>query len=215
MNDNKIIKFNDGMLKKGMFPLEPNINYTNLLMTSEGMYSITHSHYAEQITNFIKNSLGNTFNTKDLIITDATSNVGGNTLNFSKHFKSVNAIELSSINCHVLKNNIKVYNRNNVNIICSDFLEIVKDLEQDIIFMDPPWGGPDYKKKDKIVLKLSDTKISSIIDECFKNKYATTIVIKVPSNVDFNEIIRSIYFKKFEFFKIKNYGLIIIKNIMV
>ena len=55
-----------------------------------------------------------------LKITSGSNNVGvgGNTLKFSKHFKHVNAIELSKINCHVLKNNvIKVYNRENVNII--------------------------------------------------------------------------------------------------
>ena len=57
MTDNKIIKYNDGMLKKGLFPVEPNIIYNNLLMTNEGLYSITHAHYAEQITNFIIESL--------------------------------------------------------------------------------------------------------------------------------------------------------------
>jgi 16S rRNA G966 N2-methylase RsmD len=214
MNDNKIIKYNDGMLKRGLFPIEPNILYNNLLMTNEGLYSITHAHYANQITNFIIQSLGSNKKSNDLIITDATANVGGNTLNFSKHFKHVNAIELSKINCHVLKNNVlKVYNRENVNIICSDFLDIINNLKQDIIFMDPPWGGPDYKKKENLILQLSNINISTIIDNIFKNKNASMVVIKVPSNIDLNEIIKTINFKKFEFFKIKNYGLIIIKNL--
>jgi len=211
-NYNKIIEYDKNTMKD-MFPIEPNIDYSKLQMTTEGMYSITYSYYAEKITNFIKQSLSDDKIDK-MIITDATANVGGNSLNFSKYFKSVNSIEISDINCKVLKNNlIDVYKRNNINIICSDFLSIYKDLEQDIIFMDPPWGGKNYKKKKNIVLKLSNVNISLIIKECFKHKLANMLVIKVPSNINLNELVRNIHYKKIEFFKIKNYGLIIIKNI--
>jgi 16S rRNA G966 N2-methylase RsmD len=208
---NEIININN--TNKYLFPQEENIDYSKLQITQEGLYSITHPKYSELITKYIKESLCDKHNLKDLVITDATSNVGGNVLNFSKYFKNVNAIELDKLTCDVLRNNVDVFNRTNVNIYCGDSINILKNLNQDIIFFDPPWGGKKYMKEKNIILKLSNINISKIINS-YINK-VLLIVMKVPINVNIFELIKNISFCKIEFYKIRNYALITFKKLCI
>ena len=45
-----------------------------------------------------------------------------------------------------MRNNIDFYNLENINLINTDYLKIMENMIQDIVFMDPPWGGRNYKK---------------------------------------------------------------------
>ena len=205
----EIININNN--NKYLFPKEEDVDYNKLQITKEGLFSITHPKYSELITKYIKESLGNKKKMEDLTITDATSNVGGNVLNFSKYFKNVNAIELDKLTCDVLRNNIDVYNRKNVKIYCGDSTKILNNLTQDIIFFDPPWGGKQYMKSKYLILKLSNIKISEIINK-YINK-TLMIVMKVPININMSELIKNINYCKIEFYKIRNYGLITFKKL--
>ncbi len=205
----QIININND--NKHLFPEEKDVDYNKLQITDEGLYSITHPKYSELITKYIKESLCNKKKMEELVITDATSNVGGNVLNFSKYFKNVNAIELDKLTCDVLRNNINVYNRKNVNIYCGDSTKILDNLTQDIIFFDPPWGGRKYMKSKYLILKLSNINISEIINK-YINK-TLMIVMKVPININMSELIKNINYCKIEFYKIRNYGLITFKKL--
>ena len=55
----------------------------------------------------------------------------------------------------------------------------------DIFFIDPPWGGPDYKSNDNLKLYLSDKELKEIIDLIPKEKF---IVIKIPYNYNYDYI---------------------------
>ena len=95
--DNVLVK-NHRKLKY-FFPKHKNLD--KVLITTEGLYSVTYPKHAEMMSKLIISHLNK--NPKTLIITDATANVGGNTINFAKHFKTVNAVEYSDINYDVLK----------------------------------------------------------------------------------------------------------------
>jgi len=84
---------------------------------------------------------------------------------FPKIFKKVNSVELQKIHCKALKNNIQIYNCNNVKIFCNNYLDIMKKIKQDIINFDPPWGGPEYSKKDYVNLYLGEKDLSEIVLE--------------------------------------------------
>jgi 16S rRNA G966 N2-methylase RsmD len=88
-------------------------------------------------------------------ITDMTSCVGGNVISFSRFFKKVNAIEIDPLRFDMLKHNTEtVVGATNVNFINGNAVELLlgqddgtapQQFQQDILFMDPPWGGVDYK----------------------------------------------------------------------
>ena len=80
-----------------------------------------------------------------------------------------------------------------------------QENECDIFFIDPAWGGPNYKKMKDLELFLGKNSLSSIIDSIPKNK---TIVLKLPYNYDLNLL------KKYEINikKIRNMLIIILKK---
>jgi tRNA/tmRNA/rRNA uracil-C5-methylase (TrmA/RlmC/RlmD family) len=152
---------------------------SKLQADKEALYSITQSKIAQQISNNIKRKFpGITCNST---ISDLTACVGGNTINFARNFKHVNSIELDEAKFQMLINNADAIGVNNINFIHGDSTLIVKDLEHDVVFFDPPWGGTDYKNNKTMKLQLSDRFIEDII---IKDIMDTTnyIVVKVPMN---------------------------------
>lgn len=158
---------------KSWFPPTKNPIY----VVKESIYSITKHRDADKISRRIKKL----FN--PMVVTDATANVGGNTISFSKHFKKVNAVECNNTTCKALKNNIESYGLKNVTVYCDSYINL--KLVQDVVFIDPPWGGPDYKKYKKLMLYLGDQPINKIIDNIDCN-----VALKCPRNFDFGSLSR-------------------------
>ena len=161
------------------------IDLTKLKFTEESLYSITPFEEAHRITDRIVKHL----NKNDIIITDATANVGGNTISFyndrTNDIKKVNSVEIDELTCKILKNNLVVYGYPIGNVYCEDYLNIYLKLEQDCVFFDPPWGGKDYKKYKSLDLFLGEKNIVDIIIELFEKNKVKYVVLKAPIN--FNE----------------------------
>ena len=94
---------------------------------------MTDEFTAQIISNIIKLKYPNT-----KIIADMTANVGGNTLNFAKHFDKVYSIEINKNTFDMLNNNIKVYNYKNIETFNEDDNRFKNIL--DIYFYDL-WTG--------------------------------------------------------------------------
>lgn len=171
-----------------LFPFRDGIDMSKLLLTEEGIYSISKPVDSEIISSNIEKILG-----KNIIITDATANVGGNTISFAEKFKKVNAIEIDDVNFHVLKKNIKVYELNEkVDTIHNNYMFVFNKLKQDVVFIDPPWGGRGYKDLKVLDLGLRDGKnsmiyIGNIVRRIMTDRLAKMAVIKVPFNFSFDK----------------------------
>lgn len=128
---------------------------------------------AEQITNIIKN-----YTSINSVITDATSCIGGNSVLFAENFKFVNCVEINLNIVDTLDCNMNRY-KNKIVYRCS--YNIIKYmLKQDVVFIDPPWGGSVYKSKKKIDLLLDGINVFEIVDSIYN--YCNLIAIKVPNN---------------------------------
>ena len=152
-----------------------------------GIYSFSKPKDAITITKIIIAHLEKiNKNSKCLIITDATAGIGGNIFSFSNYFLRINAIELDKSRFEYLKSNCK--NFNNIVYYNSDFLKIIDNCYQDIIFIDPPWGGKNYKKIKDIEIIISEKHLNEIcnilLDKCM------LIILKLPINYNLNEIIK-------------------------
>tara|TARA_Y100000022_G_C13259281_1_gene381734 strand:+ start:5999 stop:6556 length:558 start_codon:yes stop_codon:yes gene_type:complete len=150
-------------------------NYFNdNLIVPETVLSIyTTKQQALQINKIIK-----LYSTPDYTITDATACIGGNSYYFLRDFKSVNLVESDINNFNILKINTN-FNLNTFN--CSyNWIKFI--LKQDIVYLDPPWGGTDYKSKRKIDLYLDDINVLDIINEIYN--YTKIVALKVPNNFD-------------------------------
>lgn len=187
------------------FPPTKNIN--KLKITNVGIYSVSKPKDAEWITQKI---LENVKDPKKLVITDGTASVGGNTISFAKHFKKVNAIEMSEIHTVILKNNIDVYGLKNVDIINGDSLIEVPKLKQDIVFIDAPWSGTQYKKHRIMKLYMSGKPLTTIANDFLK--VSSVLALKVPHNFDFGHFFNNVKCEKFTIYKALKFRLIIIKT---
>lgn len=127
------------------------------------------------------------FDTNKITITDGTANIGSDTIRLALKFKNVNSVEIDKLTFDYLRNNINLYKLNNVNVYNDSILSKIKKLKQDVIYIDAPWGGPNYKKFKFIKLYLGSVEISQFYNEN-KDK-AKLFIFKVPKNYDINYFI--------------------------
>jgi predicted RNA methylase len=169
---------NTNTLKK-IFPEPINHNYNELKIDLEGLWSITHPKDANTISNTI-NSLLN-IDPSDIKILDMTAGCGGNMISFIQHSYNVTGIEINKDRYEILKNNLSKYtNLENYTLLYDDCINIIKkNTDYNVYFIDPPWGGPEYKKNEMIELYLSNINLKDIILMIPKNKL---IVLKLPYN---------------------------------
>lgn len=170
------------------------INLKDFKLNEEGGFSITRPYESSQIISLIESFIhfcetnvefceekSDVLSTK--IITDATACMGGDLVRFSKHFRMVNGIEILEENFSLLVQNCKHFGCQNVNLFCQNYLDIFDMLKQDIIYIDPPWGGIDYKNKNTVSLKIGHLELWELIILIKEKKLAKFIFIKAPMNV--------------------------------
>jgi len=159
-------------------------NNDKIRIDTVGKYSITLPNKTQIITNLIAKYM----NTSDLIITDAMACVGGDTLTFSKTFTKVNACELDAVRFEFLKHNMEIFECKNITYFNNNYLDIFDKITQDVIYLDPPWGGPEYKKKDKVRIKFGEKTLEDICDIIVEKKLCKLLVLKLPYNYDLTDL---------------------------
>lgn len=155
--------------------------YRNLLSYDHiGLYSITPPKSAYIITSYVLKYYRDT----NIVVTDAMAGLGGNTLSFSENLYYVNSIEYDLPRFYSLVSNVSLYKRKNVLCIHANYLKIMTLLKQDIIFMDPPWGGKNYKENDKMTINIDGRDLSNICNEIFDKRLCSMLLLKLPLNYD-------------------------------
>lgn len=149
-----------------------------LMLDDEALYSTTDQLTADKITTDILK-----FAPPSATVTDATSCAGGNTYSFAQAYTTVNAFEKDPRRYRLLRHNIQLLGASNVSLQCGDAFDLCVKQHQDVIFIDPPWGGPEYKKLDKVDLYLSQRPLSEFCKTVAP--HARYIALKAPTN--FNE----------------------------
>lgn len=205
-----------------LFPYLKNLDKASkLLIDDESMHYISIREYAEKISEIIKLHLEMiNISVSGSIITDATAGVGGDTISFAKNFKHINAIEINKLRCEYLKNNIGIYDCDNVTIINDDCMNILNQIpDHNVIFIDPPWE-PDnigsYKQYDKLLLPFCNNPIETIcnklMDIDYMNKIPELIILKLPKNYDIVHFYNHISNKRIHYYDLNKMIILVIMN---
>ena len=171
-----------------LFKFVPPAARALLRLDEEAAYSVTDMYTADKMTRDIVRFAGGA------VICDATACVGGNASSFARAFKTVVAIERDPTRYNYLVHNMSVLRATNVKCVCGDALEEVTwvhahsppsslGLTYDVIFIDPPWGGPEYKHQNKLGLELSGVPLEEVCRRWAL--YTKYFALKTPTN--FNE----------------------------
>ena len=201
-------------------------------MDSQGWYSTTPEVIADHTANRSIRMGKTYFSNKrsDLIILDAFCGCGGNAIAFAKNkdISLVIAVDNDLQKIEMAKHNAKIYGipKNKIIFLVADAIEvincysngsicpdaqlsrIIKEAELpdciDIIFISPPWGGPEYLRKNTFNFAF-DTKIESSVDNenCKNGHYLLKAAVKssrnkmvilfLPRNTNGNKLGRTAY----------------------
>lgn len=194
----KELKYNERLWKL-LFPYSENVNLRKLKLSNIGSYVMTSKTMAMKTVELIQKYVK-----KDkIIITESNGGIGGNTIMFAKHFHKVNVVEILPLHADIIKNNLKVYGLNSkIEVFNEDYLDIMLKLKQDVIFMDVPWGGPDYKNLKNVKLGLNNVNIVYILNTLLKKDKAKLYILYVPFNYNFQDFMENINTKSILIYKI-------------
>jgi predicted RNA methylase len=173
------------LTKEPIFPRKAGVDYTKLKMTPEGEYSITKRKDGEVLLKHMKTVIKGM---KQKTIADLTGNVGGDTILFAMNFKQVKSFEMNRENFEALENNVKVFDLKNVELKEGDSTKLY-DGNTDVVYIDAPWGGPDYKEKKELDLFLGAERVDLYIQKLMKSEsHPMFVFLKVPSNYNFDRL---------------------------
>jgi hypothetical protein len=163
-----------------------------LQMDQVAEYSVTPLSMGNQICEMILHLYGFHKGSKSII--DGTACVGGNVISFSRYFSKVVAVEIDESRFNMLKNNVDVLSIKNVDCFCADFSKLVQESDvlesMDYLFLDPPWGGRDYKNSESLRLKLGDTGVADLCQR-IRSKCSSIrgVILKLPHNFCFDDLV--------------------------
>jgi DNA-directed RNA polymerase II subunit RPB2 len=160
-----------------LFPEKSDVDYNKLVTTTVGQYSSSGKLGSGQLVDIIKENMKK--EPIEIIVTDGTGNIGSDTINLAMNFKMVNSYEIDDVNYEALEKNVKEFKLNNVNLYKGDVTQMI-DYNQDVIYIDAPWGGKDYKESNNISLYLSGIEISEFYSKFLDR--ASLFIFKVPLN---------------------------------
>ncbi len=166
--------------------LAPNVR-ERLHVDGTSLYSVTDDEAADRMSKIISHWVG-----VDAVVTDATACVGGNTASFARTFKHVNAVELSPVRSDMLLHNMSVLGlTDRVTVYKGDYLLEREHMVQDVVFIDPPWGGPEYKRIRRLNMYLSTMNVGDLVVDLLRYRdvgcallrpHARLVALKAPLN---------------------------------
>ncbi|XP_047662692.1 trimethylguanosine synthase isoform X2 [Tachysurus fulvidraco] len=148
----------------------------------EGWFSVTPEKIAEHIAQRVQVS------PQTLVIVDAFCGVGGNAIQFALTGNTVIAVDIDPVRLALAQHNAAVYGvSERIDFIQADFLQVAPRLRADVVFLSPPWGGPEYLSADVFNIK---TMMSPDGFEIFRlaRMISENVVYFLPRNTDMEQI---------------------------
>ncbi|KAJ2365728.1 Trimethylguanosine synthase [Coemansia sp. RSA 2610] len=118
----------------------------------EGWYSVTPEIVAEdtaariaQLHNDKSAQIQDDMGFGRICVVDAFCGVGGNTIKFATWCEHVIAIDIDRDRLEMARHNARIYGvEDRIEFIHGDFYQLAPGLAADVVFLSPPWGGPEY-----------------------------------------------------------------------
>lgn len=171
------------MKRKFYFTKLPESVRNSLQMDKVAAYCVTEMGVADEISKRIVQECPHA-----KVITDGTACIGGNVFSFCEYFQIVNAIEWNANRFEMLQHNIQVLGLSGkVSLVCDDYTKCFKRFKQDVVFLDPPWGGQDYKQIKLLSIFVSGIPLADVCKSILKLEKTCMIALKLPKNFNIDE----------------------------
>ncbi len=154
-------------------PLEQKMQFDD-----EGLYSLTPQEVGETIAKRISGKL----------VIDAFCGVGGIAIALARAGKKVIAVDLNLRRLAMARYNAELFGvEGQIEFRNQDFLRM-GERPADAVFLDPPWGGPDYSKLEKFWLSNFSPGGKFVLEKAFA--VAREVAFNLPKNFEISELDR-------------------------
>jgi trimethylguanosine synthase len=120
-------------------------------------------------------------------VLDGFAGIGGSAIAFARTGKSVIAVDNNRDRLKMAEHNATIYGVNEaITFVHGDFFDVAGALEADTVNLDPPWGGPDYKRLDRF--RLADFQPDGRELLRFVLPRFKQVLLRVPLNFDVSEL---------------------------
>lgn len=149
-------------------------------LDEESWFSVTPERIAEHIAERCRCD----------IVVDAFCGAGGNSIQFAFTCAHVIAIDIDPKKIALARHNADVYGvADRIEFVVGDFLRLAPSLQADVVFLSPPWGGPQYLNVDAydvetIMQPVGGTQLYKISLGITEN-----IAYYVPRNVNTDQLV--------------------------
>ncbi|XP_058827251.1 trimethylguanosine synthase-like [Topomyia yanbarensis] len=117
------------------------------------------------------------------VIVDAFCGCGGNSIQFAFTCNQMIAIDIDPNKIKMAEHNAKTYGvADKIKFINGDFLKLASNLHADVLFMSPPWGGPNYSKHKIFDIECSLIPVSATELMSKARQVSRNIAIYLPRN---------------------------------
>lgn len=111
------------------------------------------------------------------LIVDPFCGAGSNVIQFAKTCELVIAIDIDPKKIEIARHNAELYGvADRIQFIIGDFFALAPTLKADVVFLSPPWGGPD-------LMNLEEYKLSYIMPEKGGIKHMMSLTRQISSNI--------------------------------
>ncbi|EDW83304.2 uncharacterized protein Dwil_GK22390 [Drosophila willistoni] len=148
----------------------------------ESWFSVTPERIAKQTANRLA---------CDLIV-DAFCGCGGNAIQFALTCQRVIAIDIDAQKLAMAKHNAKIYNVDHkIEFIHADFLQFAKStlLKPNMVFLSPPWGGPEYLKHANFDIELNLLPVGATELMNCARQLSSNVGFFLPRNANMKQVI--------------------------
>lgn len=123
------------------------------------------------------------------VVVDGFCGVGGNAIQFALTCERVIAVDIDGEKIAMARHNAKVYGvEDKIEFIVGDFFSVVPHLKADVVFLSPPWGGPEYVSQDVFDLKLMGGMMDGFAVFAKAQKVTENIAYFVPKNTNVDQL---------------------------
>ena len=151
-------------------------------------YSATRCHAAQSVIKLIAGWCGDAYRSSS--VWDAFGGSGADAIAFLlSGMRHVTVTELDPGRAASAMQRLSAYAKDaglpasRVQLVVGNSVE--KMHEADIVYADPPWGGPAYKGQQKIVIRLGNKTLGSHV-AAFRKHARSLLVLKLPYNYDYD-----------------------------
>ena len=190
--------------------LKNSLDYSKMLVNSEGLYStLLPIHADQEINMFNENIYRNITDDESFSVLDTTANVGSGSLTIANYYKdaTIVSLEINPDTFNIMCTNIRALGIKNVTPICVDCFNYIEKLSTNkttvknkftVVYCDPPWGGPKKYNRDILYTDLyleHDGKQVSVVELMrlvFDIQLSNNFVLKTPPGFAIGSILDQI-----------------------